>query len=56
MNSFVRTGHQSVELAEVGPRLTMRLFEIRGGCLDNKVRQSGSLEVADINLWYRMET
>lgn len=33
---FVKTGHQSVELAEVGPRMTMRLFEIRGGTLDNK--------------------
>ena len=33
---FVRTGHQSVELAEVGPRMTMRLFEIRGGTLENK--------------------
>ncbi|KAF2279802.1 Brix-domain-containing protein [Westerdykella ornata] len=33
---FVKTGYQSVELAEVGPRLTMRLFEIRSGTLDNK--------------------
>jgi U3 small nucleolar ribonucleoprotein protein IMP4 len=33
---FVKTGYQSVELAEVGPRLTMRLFEIRAGTLDNK--------------------
>jgi U3 small nucleolar ribonucleoprotein protein IMP4 len=33
---FVRTGHQSVELAEVGPRMTMRLFEIRSGTLENK--------------------
>jgi U3 small nucleolar ribonucleoprotein protein IMP4 len=33
---FVRTGHDSVELAEVGPRMTMRLFEIRGGTLENK--------------------
>lgn len=33
---FVRTGYQSVELAEVGPRMTMRLFEIRGGTLENK--------------------
>lgn len=33
---FVRTGYQSVELAEVGPRLTMRLFEIRAGTLENK--------------------
>ena len=33
---FVRTGYQSVELAEVGPRMTMRLFEIRGGTAENK--------------------
>jgi U3 small nucleolar ribonucleoprotein protein IMP4 len=33
---FVRTGHQSVELAEVGPRMTFKLFEIRAGTLENK--------------------
>jgi U3 small nucleolar ribonucleoprotein protein IMP4 len=33
---FVKTGFQSVELAEVGPRMSMRLFEIRAGTLDNK--------------------
>ena len=33
---FVKTGWQSVELAEVGPRMTMRLFEIRQGTADNK--------------------
>lgn len=33
---FVQTGYQSVELAEVGPRMTMRVFEIRGGTLENK--------------------
>lgn len=33
---FVRTGRASVELAEVGPRMTMRLFEIRQGTLENK--------------------
>ncbi|KAI9753056.1 MAG: hypothetical protein M4579_005355 [Chaenotheca gracillima] len=33
---FVKTSWNSVELAEVGPRLTMRLFEIRGGTLENK--------------------
>ena len=33
---FVRTGYQNVELAEVGPRMTMRLFEIRAGTLENK--------------------
>lgn len=33
---FVQTGYKSVELAEVGPRMTMRLFEIRSGTLENK--------------------
>ncbi|KAF2185301.1 Brix-domain-containing protein [Zopfia rhizophila CBS 207.26] len=33
---FVKTGYQSVELAEVGPRMTMRLFEIRAGLVDQK--------------------
>ncbi|KAL5604763.1 hypothetical protein BROUX41_001896 [Berkeleyomyces rouxiae] len=33
---FVRTGHDSVELAEVGPRMTMRAFEIRNSTLENK--------------------
>ncbi|KAI9701326.1 MAG: snoRNA-binding rRNA-processing protein imp4 [Bogoriella megaspora] len=33
---FVRTGYQSVELAEVGPRMTMRPFEIRQGTAENK--------------------
>lgn len=33
---FVRTGYDSVELAEVGPRMTLRPFEIRGGTLENK--------------------
>lgn len=33
---FVKTGYQSVELAEVGPRMTMRCFEIRGGTLEKK--------------------
>lgn len=33
---FVKTGHQSVELAEVGPRMTMRLFEIRQGTAEEK--------------------
>ncbi|PMB72394.1 U3 small nucleolar ribonucleoprotein IMP4 [Beauveria bassiana] len=33
---FVRTGYDSVELAEVGPRMTMRPFEIRAGTLENK--------------------
>ncbi|OBR07591.1 Brix domain-containing protein [Colletotrichum higginsianum IMI 349063] len=33
---FVRTSYDSVELAEVGPRMTMRPFEIRGGTLDSK--------------------
>lgn len=33
---FVRTGYDSVELAEVGPRMTMKVFEIRNGTLENK--------------------
>jgi U3 small nucleolar ribonucleoprotein protein IMP4 len=33
---FVRTSYQSVELSEVGPRMTMKPFEIRGGTLENK--------------------
>lgn len=33
---FVRTGHDSVELSEVGPRMSMRVFEIRSGTLENK--------------------
>lgn len=33
---FVRTGYDSIELSEVGPRMTMRMFEIRGGTLENK--------------------
>lgn len=33
---FVQTGYDSIELAEVGPRMTMRPFEIRGGTLENK--------------------
>jgi U3 small nucleolar ribonucleoprotein protein IMP4 len=30
----VKTGYKDVELAEVGPRMTMRLFKIRGGTLE----------------------
>jgi U3 small nucleolar ribonucleoprotein protein IMP4 len=44
---FVKTGYKSVELAEVGPRMTMRLFEIRGGTLDNK---NGDVEVSGMTL------
>ncbi|KAI9693603.1 MAG: snoRNA-binding rRNA-processing protein imp4 [Bathelium mastoideum] len=33
---FVRTGYQSVELAEVGPRMAMKPFEIRQGTAENK--------------------
>ncbi|KAI0179162.1 Brix-domain-containing protein [Hypoxylon sp. FL1284] len=33
---FVRTGYDSVELSEVGPRMTMKVFEIRSGTLENK--------------------
>lgn len=31
---FVQTGYRDVELAEVGPRMTMRCFEIKGGTLE----------------------
>ncbi|RYP64954.1 hypothetical protein DL771_008523 [Monosporascus sp. 5C6A] len=34
--TFKRTGHDSVELSEVGPRMSMKLFEIRSGTLENK--------------------
>ncbi len=33
---YVRTSFDSVELAVVGPRMGMKLFEIRSGTLDNK--------------------
>ncbi|KAK3996764.1 anticodon-binding protein [Cladorrhinum sp. PSN332] len=33
---YVRTGYQSVELSEVGPRFTMRPFQITQGTLENK--------------------
>ncbi|KAF6831050.1 U3 small nucleolar ribonucleoprotein IMP4 [Colletotrichum plurivorum] len=33
---FVQTSFDSVELSEVGPRMTMKPFEIRGGTLENK--------------------
>lgn len=33
---FVRTGHDSVELSEVGPRMSMRVFQIRSGTIENK--------------------
>ncbi|KAF8545350.1 anticodon-binding protein [Trichophaea hybrida] len=33
---YVRTGYKSVELAEVGPRMEMKLFELRLGTVDNK--------------------
>jgi U3 small nucleolar ribonucleoprotein protein IMP4 len=41
---FVKTGYRNVELAEVGPRMTMRLFEIRGGSLEKG--SSGDVEWA----------
>ncbi|KAB8265177.1 anticodon-binding protein [Aspergillus pseudonomiae] len=41
---FVKTGYRDVELAEVGPRMTMRLFEIRGGSLEKG--SSGDIEWA----------
>ena len=31
---FVQTGYKDVELAEVGPRMTMRCFEIKAGTLE----------------------
>ena len=31
---FVQTSHRECELAEVGPRMTMRCFQIRGGTLE----------------------
>ncbi|RYP30449.1 hypothetical protein DL767_006260 [Monosporascus sp. MG133] len=34
--TFKRTGHDSIELSEVGPRMSMKLFEIRSGTLENK--------------------
>ncbi|KAH0608665.1 uncharacterized protein H6S33_001799 [Morchella sextelata] len=33
---YVKTGYNSVELAEVGPRMEMKLFELRLGTVDNK--------------------
>lgn len=39
---FVKTGYKDVELAEVGPRMTLRPFEIRGGSLDKG--SSGDIE------------
>lgn len=33
---FVRTSYDSCELSEVGPRMSIRPFEIRGGTLENK--------------------
>ncbi|RMJ26378.1 hypothetical protein PHISP_02758 [Aspergillus sp. HF37] len=41
---FVKTGYRNVELAEVGPRMTMRVFEIRGGSLEKQ--SSGDVEWA----------
>ncbi|KAH8893293.1 brix domain-containing protein [Thozetella sp. PMI_491] len=33
---YVRTSYQTVELSEVGPRMSMRPFEIRSGTLESK--------------------
>ena len=33
---YVRTGYDSVELSEVGPRFTMKPFRLSIGLLDNK--------------------
>ena len=41
---FVKTGYRDVELAEVGPRMTMKVFEIRGGSLEKD--SSGDVEWA----------
>ncbi|PWY77492.1 Brix-domain-containing protein [Aspergillus heteromorphus CBS 117.55] len=41
---FVKTGYRDVELAEVGPRMSMRPFEIRGGTLEKG--SSGDVEWA----------
>ena len=41
---FVKTGYRDVELAEVGPRMTMRVFGIRGGSLEKD--SSGDVEWA----------
>ncbi|KAL3479709.1 anticodon-binding protein [Aspergillus californicus] len=41
---FVKTGYKDVELAEVGPRMTMRLFEIKGGSIEKG--SSGDVEWA----------
>lgn len=41
---FVKTGYRDVELAEVGPRMTMRPFEIRGGSIEKN--SSGDVEWA----------
>ncbi|KAL9088114.1 MAG: hypothetical protein Q9159_003312 [Coniocarpon cinnabarinum] len=35
-HAFVRNGRQDVVLAEIGPRMTMRLFEVRSGTLAEK--------------------
>ena len=32
-HAFIRSGRDSVTLQEIGPRMTMRLFEVRGGTL-----------------------
>jgi len=48
---FVRTGYQSVELAEVGPRMPMRLFEIRSGTLENGGRNGVAGSGGDVE-WH----
>lgn len=39
---FVCVGYDSVEFAEVGPRMAMCLFELWAGTLDNKETWSGT--------------
>lgn len=33
---YVKTAFDAVELSEVGPRMSMKLFEVRSGTLENK--------------------
>jgi len=33
---YLRTSHHDVQLTEVGPRMTMKLFEIKSGTMENK--------------------
>ena len=35
-HAFVRNGREDVVLQEIGPRMTMKLFEVRSGTLAEK--------------------